>query len=302
MCFVAAGASAAAIANATLAIGAISTAATVGMGVYSAYQQSAQAQAQMNAQAAAQQQAIAMQQQQMGLQQSQMYQQQLLNQNQIQQQLEVQQRQQYQQLELQQRQNADAQNLQVQQSNAQLVNQYNQARQQVINERATLMAKNAADRLTYQRSVETTGKQILNNNEAANRVYVAEQQKIIEAKKRAAFEQQAILSKSIGNMGNVLAAGRTGASIGLLLNDVERQRGFAMAQQQATLDSQRDASIIAMEGGWLQNINANNQALSNIAWNPSDPYLPQFPELPTFVNGIGLQIDAPRSKSNGTNL
>lgn len=276
---------AAAIPAATLAISAASTVASIGMGIYAAQQQAAQAQAQLNFQAASQRQQMELSRQQM-----------LMQQQQQQQALELNQQQQNQQLVLQQRQNADAQNLQVMQANAQLANQYNQARQQVINERATIMAKNEAERLTYQRSVETAGSQVRNNNEAANRVYVAEQQKLNEAKKKAAFEQQAILAKSIGNMGNVLAAGRTGASVGLLAMDVERQKGFALAQQGAALDSQREASIIAMDGGWLQNQSANNQAMSNIGFNPTNPYLPAMPDLPMFVNGIGLQIDNPRRK------
>jgi len=267
----------AAAAGISLGIAAASAVSSVVMGVYSSQQAASQAQATMNMQARQQQQNLEMQRQGMVMQQDQ----------------------QQRQLLLQQRQNQDNLNLQVSQANAQTVNQYNLARQQVLNERTTIMAKNAADRLTYQRATETAGTQVRNNNEAANKVFVAEQSKINEAKKQALFEQQAILAKSIGNAGTVLAAGRTGQSVGLLTMDVERQKGFALAQQSATLDSKREAAVIAMDGGWLQAQNANNQVMSGLPFNPTDPYLPQMPDTPTFVNsGIGLAIDPSLTSRN----
>ena len=178
-------------------------------------------------------------------------------------------------------------NLQVEQANAQLINSYNQARQQVENERQNLMGKNEADRLAYQRGREAADRQILNNNEAANRVYISEQEKLSEARKAAAFEQQSILAKSIGAKGSILASGRTGQSIGLLLLDVERQAGFKTAQETAMLESEKNAVAIGIESAFLQNLSANNQAESNVGYQPGDPILPEMPELPTFV---GLAI------------
>ena len=260
----------------SLSIAATSAVSSIAMGVYSAQQAASQARATMNMQARQQQQNMDMQRQAMVMQQDQ----------------------QQRQLALQQRQNQDNLNLQVNQANAQTVNQYNVARQQVLNERTTIMAKNAADRLTYQRATEAANVQVQNNNEAANKIYVAEQSKVNEARKQALFEQQAILSKSIGNAGTVLAAGRTGQSVGLLTMDVERQKGFALAQQSATLDSKREAAVIAMDGGWLQAQNATNQVMSGLPFKPTDPYLPQMPDTPTFVNGIGLAIDPSLSSRN----
>lgn len=262
---------AAAIPAATLAVSAVSTVASIGLGIMSASMQAQQAQASLNYQAQAQRQQMEMQRQQMILQQDQ----------------------QHRQLALQQKQTQDNHNLQVAQANAQILNQYNSQRRQVLNERAQLMKKHEGDRIMYQRSVELANKQYDNNNEAANRIYVAEQTKIQEARKKAAFEQQGILAKSIGNAGNVLAAGRTGQSIGLLLNDVERQKGFAIAQADATFASQQDAALIAMEGGFLQAQSANNQAQGQIGFNPTAPYLPAFPDAPAYVNGIGVGMSIP---------
>lgn len=193
-------------------------------------------------------------------------------------------------MRLQQEQATNAYNLQITQANAQIANQYKAARQSVLNDRATIAAKNEADRLVYQKRVEFSQEQVRNNNAAANRVYVAEQAKLNEAKKRAAFEQQAILAKAIGDKGSILATGRTGQSIGLLVQDVERQAGFALAQQAASLDSAQESAIVAMEGGFLDAQSANNQVEANLGFAPQTPYMPGLPEEPTFVNPVGLAI------------
>jgi len=273
MCIVAASVAGAAVANATLAIGAITTATSVAMGMYSAQQQAAQAQASMNMQAQQQQQMQQQQRQQMVVQQQQQRQQALASQQQ-----------QYQTLELQQRNATDNYNLQIAQANTSILNQYNQQRQQVEAERANIQAKYAADRLGYQREKENKDRQIAFNNEAANKVYEQEQTKMSEAKKKAAFARQAALAKSIGVRGSILAAGRTGQSVGLLLNDAERQAGFAQAQADATLFSQLQQAQIGMDQGFIQAQSANNQAESQVGMFPASPYMPAFPGIPDFID------------------
>ena len=54
---------------------------------------------------------------------------------------------------------------------------------------------------------------------------------------------------------------------------------------QATLDSKRDASIIAMEGNWLKAQSENNKAKSNIGLVPDIGYLPDVPDSPIYVTG-----------------
>jgi len=269
MCIVAAGAGAAAIANATLAVTAISTAASIGMGIMSANQQAAQAQTQLNFQAKQAQNQQKLAQEQAALQQ----------------------RQQYDALLLQQKQSTEAYNLQVQQSNTQIANQYQQQIQAVRNERVALLARNTAERNEYQKSKETAVAQSKLNNEAANRAYVGQQNKLDEARKRAAFAQQTLLAKAIGTKGTILASGRTGQSVGLLARDVDRQQGFATAQDIASIDSARNAAIVAMEGDYLKAQSANNRALSQVGYDPGNPLLPDLPQRPKFIEGIGLQIN-----------
>ena len=253
------------------------------MGMYQAQQQQQQAQASM-----------AMQQQSMVNQQVNMQRSMELQNRQMTAQMQQQQQQQRQQQllsmqtnrqnQIQQRNATAAQaNLQVQQANTNILNQYQQQQRMVLNERAQIMRKNEIDRLIYQRSSEEARDQINFNNEGANRSYVAEQVKLSEAKKKAAFEQQNILAKSIGAKGTILASGRTGQSVGLLVNDVGRQAGFAMAQEDAMLDSKADQAFIGMDSAFLSAESANNQAISNMPFQPQDPVLPSLPDTPNFI-------------------
>ena len=244
------------------ALAAVGLVANLGLGIAQMSQSAAAAQAQLNMQAKQQEQNMKMQHQQM-VQQQQM---------------------QHQQLTLNQRQQQDQYNLQVQQSNNQILNQYNQQRMQVEQERHQIQRKYVADRLAHQRATEEQDQQIRYNNEAANRMYIQEQAKMTEAKKKAAFAQQTALAKSIGSKGAILSAGRTGQSVGLLVNDVERQSGFEKAMADATMQSTLEQSQISMDQAFLQSLGANNQATSNVGMKPQDPYMPAFPGIPNFVD------------------
>lgn len=260
--------SGAAAAGASLAISAVSTAASIGMGVYSAQQQAAQAQAQMN---------MAARQQQLQQEQS--------RQTAIQQQ-----EQQRQQSILDMRSKQQNANLQVQQANNNILTQYQQQVRATANERESLMSRHAADKLNYQRSREQADKQYELNQEGLNTAYMQEQQKLSEVRQKAAFESQTALAKSIGAKGKILAAGRSGQSVGLLVNDVERQSGFKIAAESASVDSAEAASSIAMQGAQNQADSANAKAYSNVGWNPATPYMPLMPDQPNFVDPIGLGI------------
>jgi len=273
MCVISGTVAGAALANATLAIGAITTATSVGMQMYSAQQQAAQAQASMNMQAQQQQQQAEMQRQQMQMQQQQQRQAQIQNQQQ-----------QQQALALQQSQAAANYNLQIAQNNTSILNQYQQQRQQVEAERRNIQQKYSADRIGFQRQTETANQQVKYNNDAANEVYKREQTKMTEAKRKAAFARQNAMARAIGARGSILSAGRTGQSVGLLLNDAERQAGFEQAQADATLQGQLEMAQIGMDQGFLQSQSANNQAMSNVGMFPAAPYMPAFPGIPNFVD------------------
>ena len=264
MCGVGAGVAGAAATNASLAIAAVSTVASVGMGFMAMQQQAAAAQANLNMQAKLAQQQQEQQRQSMKLSQDQNFQAQVL----------------------QQRQNQQAYNLQVDQANTQILNDWQRQNQAVTMERNQAAKRHELALRSFQKSKESANEQIKLSNEAANRTYTAEQSKLNEARKKAAFEQQSILAKSIGAKGSILATGRTGKSVGLLVKDVERQKGFAYAATDASKRSAREAAIVAMEGGWLKSQSETNQALSGMDMFPTDPFLPDYPDKPNFI-GLG---------------
>ena len=299
-----------------LVLSGVGTIANYSMGIQQANMQASQAQAaatfqsqqaqiNFNQQAQAQFAQQAQQQAQMQMQQSQFQAQQMQamqqqgqqqlfqmqqNQAQLQQNAEFQYQNQQMQVRQQQEarrfqaeQAAKAANLQVQQMNNQLADKYTQNKEAVRAERNQLMKKFETDKRVYQDSKETAQRQSLENATAANRVYVAEQAKLEGKRKEAAFEAQSILAKSIGAKGQILASGRTGQSVGLLLGDIERQAGFQKAQQTAMLEQDRVAALIGMDEAFEQNKAADRQAEAQIGFDPTMPYLPKMPEVPTFV-------------------
>lgn len=265
MCVIAAGAGvsagAALAANVSIGIAAVSTAASIGMGMMSAQQQAAQAQQQMNLQAEQANRQQQMQRESQLLQMSQDRERRITQQN----------------------QEADRLNLQVQQANNSLLDRYKEQQRQVRDERAQIMARNEMDRQIAQKSFEDYNEQVRLNNQAANKGFMEEQTKLGEARQKASFEAQAALAKSIGSKGRVLAAGRSGQSVGLLVNDIERQKGFAQAQADATAQSTYDATMARMDGIYQQSQSSNNQAFSQLAFNPVSPALPEMPDAPSFI-------------------
>jgi hypothetical protein len=321
MCVVSGAVAGAAAINATLAISAVTGAASIAMGIASQQQQAQQAAAQqaMASQQFAAQQSMQILQQQSAMQmqaQQQQAQMQLAQSQQLSSaqfsssQFLASQRQQAQQMMMQQQQSnarmaIEAQQLRESQAmqqrtsmaqmelqrsqvNAQIINANKQQQRQVINQRAQIIAQDEIDRTLFQSNLEEARDQNLLNNEAANRTYVAEQAKLNEVRQEALFEQQNIIARSIGAKGSILATGRSGQSIGLLLQDVDRQAGFAEAQEMASLDSARDQAIIAMDAAYLENQSSNNKAASSIGAKPKDPYLPKMPDNPTLV-GLGIE-------------
>jgi hypothetical protein len=255
---------AAAVPAVSLAITGISTAASIGFGIYSAQQQQQQIANAERARQVQQQQQVA---------------------NAIRQQT---QQQAAQTLALKQKQ--EQANLQVQQANQSILTQYEQQVRATKAERESILSRYAADKIGYQRSKEQAEKQYGLNAEALNTAYMQEQTKLKEVRQKAAFESQAALAKSIGMKGKILASGRTGQSVGLLVKDVDRQSGFEIAAQEASVDSAKDAAGISMDQAYNQAESANAQAASKIGFNPPKPYLPEMPGSPNFVDPIGLSI------------
>lgn len=186
-------------------------------------------------------------------------------------------------------QKQQAYNAQVQ-ANRQQALSYQQAQQQAYRDRQAQITDYTGKVRADHAARNAYHKQIQNNADSANRGYVAEQQKVLEAQKAAAFKSQAIYAKSIGAMGSVLASGMTGKSVGLMALDAERQGGFAIAEQTASVESAQDAAAVAMEGIYLQQKSANNQAHNNLPFSPRHPVLVPDPQSQGYGENLGLGI------------
>jgi disulfide bond formation protein DsbB len=163
----------------------------------------------------------------------------------------------------------------------------NQQRQAYFDQQQQVM-KHIGDTQAQQAAMLAYQKNIYNNNEASNKVYISEQQKFLEAKQKAAFKSVDIYAKQIGGMGKVLSSGAVGKSVGLLAMDSNRQAGRALAEQDAGIRSAGYSMDIGMSAAQNQNESANNQSLSRL---PNPVQAPQFaPMVQGFGKNLGLGI------------
>jgi hypothetical protein len=158
------------------------------------------------------------------------------------------------------------------------------AQQQANYERMSIQAKHIGDVRAQQAATNSYVKQIFNNDQAANKVYMQEQAVMQEANARAAFKSQEIYAKQIGAVGSVLSTGMTGQSIGLLALDAERQAGFAQAQSDASTRSAEIASGIRSDLAFNKAESANNEAASRL---PAPVSAPQYSPWPMGIGGKG---------------
>jgi len=187
------------------------------------------------------------------------------------------------QQQAQQQQQAAAMQAQQAQQNMDL--QYQSAQRQAHSERQAQVQKHIGDTRIQQASTLAYYNQLNNNNEAANKSYVSEQVKMNEAKDKAAFQAQKNYAKAIGAQGKILSTGATGQSVGLLALDVERQKGFADAEQNATIRSAEQAASIGMDTAFTQAKGANNTAYNNLTPTVQAPLMTPDPQ------GVGENLN-----------
>ena len=175
--------------------------------------------------------------------------------------------------------------MQAQQARQQMDLQYRQAQEQAYTQNQQIIAKHKADIRTRNAAVDAYNRQNINNEQAASKTYMAEQQKLNEARQAAAFRSREIYAKQVGAVGSVLATGGTGQSIGALINDANRQAGFAQAKENATVDAATDQAGIAMDVASTKLESLNNQAYSQL------PETIQAPMLAKKPTGIGKDLN-----------
>lgn len=179
----------------------------------------------------------------------------------------------------------------------------NQNAQTQIEYQAALQQRNyqsLQDQLAYQvdlnksiASQQFVKTQLELNKQATSRAIMAEQQKLNDAQAQAAFEGQRLLATNLQTQGSVLSSGRTGQSIGLIVNDAERQYGQDSAVLNRNIDTAygdyQSNSAMAV----LRQLSADADAISRLLPEPIKPL-----SLPALAEPIYADLPAygPKAK------
>ncbi len=117
------------------------------------------------------------------------------------------------------------------------------------------------------------------NHLAANRAYSQEQQKLNEIYQKAAFTNEEVLTKMVGQQGQNLAAGRTGKSAQRSNSMMMAAVGRQQAQLAASLTSARQQSMTNNRDVRNKLISTNNDAFSQVAMKPLPGIAPPAPVM-----------------------
>lgn len=131
-------------------------------------------------------------------------------------------------------------------------------------------------------------KTIGENHLAAGRSYAAEQERLNEQYKQAAFTNQNMLGQLLQQSGMAQASGQTGQS-------AQRQQVMQLAAYgrnnaviAENLASAKNAMKMRNEQVWYQQKSANNQAWNNVAMAPVQDVAPPVPVMAPGPSGLGL--------------
>jgi hypothetical protein len=144
----------------------------------------------------------------------------------------------------------------------------------------------------FKQSEIAFNEQIRLNAEAANRAYMAEQDKLNFERQKAAMEAQKLMISSMQAQGSIFASGRSGQSIGLLANDATREYSRDLATLGLSLGYAYQDYYSGTEGIFNQAQTANNMAQSNRMLEPSKPIKAPSPSPLGLIGGLagaGLQ-------------
>ena len=172
----------------------------------------------------------------------------------------------------QQEQAAISANRQAMQSYTMQMNQYN------------------AQMMTYQESQRMYQEQIQMNADAANRAYVSEQNKFQAEQRKASEEAQKLMLQSMQRQGTVLASGRSGQSIGLLMADAEREYGRDLAMLGQNLAYAQEDYFLGTQNIFQDAKSANTQAANQRQMKPTQPGMPDMERGPSslgLIAGLG---------------
>jgi len=123
----------------------------------------------------------------------------------------------------------------------------------------------------YQESERAHREQIDNNARAANRAYESEQRKLDFAYNKAAQESQQSMISALQQQGAILASGRQGQSVGLLMGDAERTAGRDIATLGMNLAYAQTDYFLGAENAFIDATSANNMAAAGRMARPTKP-------------------------------
>jgi hypothetical protein len=129
----------------------------------------------------------------------------------------------------------------------------------------------AAQMQAYRASEQAYAQQVRFNQEAANRAYMQEQQKLKGEYDKASQQAKELMVSSLQSQGTVLASGRTGQSIGALVGDAQRVYGTNIANLATNLAYTNQAFGIAQENTFINAQSAMNSAAANRMVKPTKP-------------------------------
>lgn len=150
------------------------------------------------------------------------------------------------------------------------------------------------ERAVYGQKVHQFDRQVTENSMAANRAYAAEQRRLNEVYKQAAFSQQGQLQKLLNQQGQMAARGdTTGKSASRVDNSGLAQYGRNLAIRSESLQSARQRMLSVNEETRRSLISENNRLYGNVAIAPQlgvappTPTMQQGPSKFSLLTGLG---------------
>jgi hypothetical protein len=127
------------------------------------------------------------------------------------------------------------------------------------------------DLTRFQASQEALKTQLGFNDASYNRANLLEQQKLQDQAARSAFEGQKLLATNLQAQGSVLATGRSGQAIGLLVNDADRAYGRDAAMLNKNMENSLGDYYQNSAFAYLQKLNQDADAYNKMMPEPIKP-------------------------------
>lgn len=170
---------------------------------------------------------------------------------------------------------------------------YNQAQEQ-----AQLEARNqneyanrqyALQLQAHQQQEASLNRQVMLNQEAASKAYVAEQNRVQAAYRKAALEADNLRVDSMQKASTIQSSGKTGRSIGVLAMDPEREYGRDLAVLGLNLGFAQDDYYQSIGSIFDQATSSNSQVASQRSTAPQRPeqVVARGPSSLGLIAGIG---------------